>query len=613
MTAPSYTEDLTDVDLADGSSGWAESTDGNWNDQGPPAYQDADYPYIQGSYAVTADCTKTGIGSLIANYGGDMNIPTDGAYFVWHNFSSPLALDTYANGGLRILVGSSLGDFKAWDVGGKDFGKYPYGGWQNNVVNDTVTADDTVGSPTTTRQYIGSAVNVLTGISKGEVHQVDAIRFGRGSSIFEFGEATDYCIFAGYATQNDNSSNRWGLIQAIPGGFQYKGKMTLGTGSNACDFRDSNTLVLIEDTPKVTANFNTIEVNNASSRVDMTNVIFKALGTVSPGRWITNANADLNMDSCQFFDMGIFTFGGTASEFLNCVWNACKLITVAGGKLNGSKIIESTVAADASAINWNVATDPDGYLDNLTVSKGTNAHHAIEFGTSSPITMTMRGMTSVGFNASDGQNDSTFYVARTVGTVTINIIGGTGNFSYKSAGATVVIVPSAVNILVHAADTDGIDVQNARVFLKASDDAGPFPFEETVTIVNSGTTATVTHTAHGMATNDYVNIDLSGSGSESSHWQNDGAFQITKINDNSYSYTMVSDPGSSPTGTIKATFVALTGLTDVNGDKSTSRVYSSNQNVEGWIRLTPQYKTAKLFGTVSSTTGYSATGVLVDD
>jgi hypothetical protein len=26
-----------------------------------------------------------------------------------------------------------------------------------------------------------------------------------------------------------------------------------------------------------------------------------------------------------------------------------------------------------------------------------------------------------------------------------------------------------------------------------------------------------------------VNIDLSGSGSESSHWQNDGAFQITKI------------------------------------------------------------------------------------
>jgi hypothetical protein len=77
---------------------------------------------------------------------------------------------------------------------------------------------------------------------------------------------------------------------------------------------------------------------------------------------------------------------------------------------------------------------------------------------------------------------------------------------------------------------------------------------------------------------------------------------------------MTGSPGSSPSGTpIKATFVALYGLTDVNGDKSTTRVYSADQPVTGWVRLTPTYKTAKLFGTVDDADGYSAIGVMVDD
>jgi hypothetical protein len=67
------------------------------------------------------------------------------------------------------------------------------------------------------------------------------------------------------------------------------------------------------------------------------------------------------------------------------------------------------IAADASALNWDLATDPDGYLDNMDFSIGGNAHHAIEFGTSVPATMTIRGCTFTGFNAADTNNDSTFY------------------------------------------------------------------------------------------------------------------------------------------------------------------------------------------------------------
>jgi hypothetical protein len=322
-------------------------TDGAWDDEGPPAYQDQDYAYIQGSYAVTADTTKVGVGTLLWNYGSTFTVPTDGAMLIWINFYNPNALDTYANGGLRAIIGSGLGTFWSWDVGGSDFGRYPYGGWQNFAVNDTITPDDTVNSYAGgSHQYVGAGVKVLTGIGKGESLQVDAIRVGRCSSIFEYGEGGDYCDFAGFAAQNDNTSNRWGLIQAIPGGFLYKGKMTLGTVSNACFFVDSNISILIDNTTKVTANFNTIEINNASSDIEWTNVKITALGTVSPGRLVMNANAILDWDQCQFTDMGAFTFGGALSVCTNAIFQGCGLITAAGATLNGSKVLESTVAAD---------------------------------------------------------------------------------------------------------------------------------------------------------------------------------------------------------------------------------------------------------------------------
>ena len=594
--------------LAEESTGWNESSNSAWDDQGPPAYQDQDYAYIQGSYSVTADTTKTGVGTLLWDYGSTFTIPTDGAMLIWLNFYNPNALASYANGGLRAIIGSGLGTFWSWDVGGSDFGSYPYGGWQNFAVNDTISPDDTVNSYAGgSHQIVGGGCNVVTGIGKGESFQVDAIRYGRCSSIFEYGESGDYADFAGFAAANDAQSARWGLIQAISGGYLYKGKMTLGTVSNAVNFEDADTLVLIDNTPKVTANFNTIEVNNASSWVSMDNIIFRALGTQSPGRWVTNANADLDINACQFISMGAFTFGGTNSTFTNCIWRGCGLITVDGGTLNGSSVLESTVAADASAIEWDVNTDPDGYLDNLTISKGSNDHHAIEFGDTVPSTMTIRGLDASGFSSSDSQNSSTFYFADTAGTITLNCVGCTGNMTYKSAGATINIVEDPVTVQVTVKTTAGVVVENARVLVAASDGTGPFPFEETVTIVNSGTTATVTHNSHGMASNDYVVIE------GASHEENNGIFQITYSDANTYTYTMSSAPGSSPTGTITSTFVALYGLSNASGIVSTSRVYSSDQNVTGWARKsssTPRYRQGPIAETVDSTDGMTTTAIL---
>jgi hypothetical protein len=600
MTAPSYTEDLSDIDLAEATTNWAESTDSNWDDGGSPT-ADADYPYIQNTKAISQQMTKASICSLIANNGSGITLPTDGAYFVWQAYSSNLGIDTFANGGMRVIVGSGLADFKAWDVGGSDFGRYPYGGWMNHAVNSTLTADYTVGSPTSTEQYVGAACKTTVAIGKGNPHAVDAVRYGRGSSIFEYGDlGNGYCTFAGFAAQDETSTNRWGLITTVPGGYLWKGKMTLGTATNAVDFRDSNVNIVVDETPKVTANFNTIEVNNASSRVDWDNIKITALGSTSPGRLVCNANADLNWDSCQFTDMGAFTFGGTNSTSTNTIWNGCGLVTAAGAILSGSKILDSTVAADASALNWNVASDPDGELDNMTFVKGTNAHHAIEFGTSSPLTMTVRGWTTSGFNASDAQNDSTFYVARTTGDVTINVIGGSGNFSYKSAGANVTVVISPVTTLITVQDEDGDDFQNVRVLVEAGDGTGDLPFEDTVTITRSGTTASVSHTAHGLSNGAKVAIR----GADQQEYN--GVFTITNVTTNAYDYTVAGAPATPATGTIDSTGVVLEGLTDVNGEIQSSRSFTVDQKVRGWARKgtsAPYYKSSDFTDVIDKDTG----------
>lgn len=152
MTAPSYTEDLTDLSTAESATGWVEMTGtigGEvYNANGSPAGGDPDYPFIQGSYSVTQDCTKdASIGSLAYNNGsGTGGHGTDGAYFVWQQFLISSNVGTYAQGGFQIVVGSGQSDFDVWYVGGKDKAPYPYGGWVNNVVNTTVSPDGTAGS-----------------------------------------------------------------------------------------------------------------------------------------------------------------------------------------------------------------------------------------------------------------------------------------------------------------------------------------------------------------------------------------------------------------------------------------------------------------------------------
>ena len=444
MTAPSYTTDLTVIDDAQDETSWSElSSPWDASLSGPSDDTEnyiADLSSGGTPQGISCTTTKTGIASMVANNGSGISWTTGDVFLVWVVYTSTKAMDSYANGGLRAVAGSGLSAFDSWDIGGKDRNPNPRGGWYNVAVDPQQTYDDRVGSPTTSPQYFGVAVLTTKGINKGFPFVTDAVRYGRAELIVEYGETADYATFAGMAAANDDDTARWGIFEGYETGYLWKGLMSLGTSTNAIDMRvPGGASISIQDCPKCYAAFNAIEINNAGSNIEWSGVVISALGTHSPGSFTMAANATTDMTLCTFKGMGAFVFGGTNTSITNSTWASCGDITAPGGTFTGCKILAPTTAVDGSAFTWSVTTNTDGYLDNMAFSIGANAHHAISFSNASASTYSLNGIDFSGFNASDSQNDSTFYVAATTGTVTITCTGCTGNLTYKSAGATVVV------------------------------------------------------------------------------------------------------------------------------------------------------------------------------
>jgi hypothetical protein len=613
MTAATYTTNLADIFTDGSTTGWTAIGTG-----GAGLTQETDY-FIQGtscmSKAAFAGSTKGMIYSFGSDAGGS---GTDGAYIAWMTHTAPNSLAAKASGGMQFLIGSGTGDYEQYYVGGND--TLTFLGWELVAVNEATAGDTSTGSPSTTvESYFGGLWNLPSGgPTKGAPNVIDGIRYGRCDAIIEFGDATPNgpATFDGCVSTLDSTTNRYGLLTQRKSGaaFENSGLVQFGSSTNAVLFEDSDKTILLRDHDHVTANFHTWEVQNASSSVTLTRITVQALGTTSVGRWVTTDNATLLFTGCSFIDMGVFGFESNAT-INGCLFLRCDEITANTADLSGSSVVACKAAADGACVIWNVATDPDGYLDDMTIDSvdSTNAIHAIEFGTTSPTSITLRGIDFAGFNASSGQNDSAFNVLRTSGTVTINLVGCSSDVSltnsYKTAGATVVVVTDPVTTTVVAQTTDGSKVSGALVFLETAT-GGPLPYQVSVSITQTGGTATVSHTAHGLSTNQYVVIR-----GATQQGYNKKA-QITVTGTNSYTYSVDSGTTSPATGSPVASAVICYGTTGAPGTVTDSRTFASNQPVTGWIRKTsaaPYYKTAPIAGTISNTAGATFTGVMISD
>jgi hypothetical protein len=154
-------------------------------------------------------------------------------------------------------------------------------------------------------------------------------------------------------------------------------------------------------------------------------------GTVAPltftgvtfqGLRALQLNQAVTMSNCLVRESGQInaTFGGS------------------GSLMAGTTVSSYSGSTGTAALLWSSSLDPFGELDNMTFEKGTRTTHAIEFSSNSPTTLTLVGHTYTGYNVLNNQNDSTFWIRRTTGTVTIDVLEGDSP-TYRTDGATVVI------------------------------------------------------------------------------------------------------------------------------------------------------------------------------
>jgi len=451
MAAPAYATDLVDIFTSGTTTGWSALGGG-------PAglSQETDY-YIQGTSCLSKAAFASSTRGMIYNNGAGVTIPADGAVLMWMVNWTPNSMDTRAAGGHQVVIGSATTAYKHFYVDGSDTNTF--GGWLLAAVDPAVTADETTGTPSATRQYFGALSKMVGGPTKGSPFGIDAIRYGRCELRCTDGETANYATFAGANAFGDTVTRRWGLLSFTKGTYFMSGLFLMGLAGTPVDFRDSNRVIFLRDHQHAPAAFTGFEVRNSSSVVQWTNISVSALGVTTKGRWLTTAGT-VTLADCQFIDMDTFSFLAT-DTITSTIWRRCNTITAPGTTMTDCEFAVPSVATNTSAVVWNVATDTAGKLDGSLFSRGANAHHAIELGTSSPTTVTLADIEFTGFNASNNQDDSVLHIKRTTGTVTINLSGVTGTVSYRTDGATVELVAATTLTLTGLRNSTEVRVFDA--------------------------------------------------------------------------------------------------------------------------------------------------------
>lgn len=614
----------------------AETTT-NWsNDGGGGGIATEPDIVYQGTFAASRKVGTSVIGRAYTHPAGvDMDgTPENRRHYIAKvaatNYAALLARTAPA---LHMKVGSSSSDYHTYYLFGND--NYPAkGGFQiiaiaPSVAGYTGDAAD-VGTPNNSSILYWSVLGDFSANSKAENLVIDAIDVGAGLNIYGGDGASTDATFQDLINYDEGTgNNRFGYVTTEGPVLLVNGRIAIGqtTGltTTATDFTDSDRTVVWQNGLAASGFHNLrLDLNATGVQVNMTRCNFNSIGeqnnTASRG-YITTEDTRTIFDATGELGSGIFTncnFNNfsrldlsTTCNFDTCVITNSGPINAGGGaRLNNSSVLESAVGSGESAVIWNNSNDPDTYTNGMIYNKGASGHHAMEFGLSSPWVMTIRNWETSEFNASNNQPDSTLYFARTTGTITMNVVGGAGNFSYDTAGATINVVVDPVDTTITVLDSrDTTPISGARVLVEASNGSGDLPYQDSISISVTSGTATVTHTSHGMSNGDKVLIE----GADSQDLN--GVKTISGVTANSYTYSTTAGDGVDG-GTTIATGVVIDGATDVNGKITDTRTWTNPQPIIGRARKStssPYYKTAAIAGTISTTAGLSSTVQLIID
>jgi hypothetical protein len=619
VAVPSVTFDGTRVNASDSNTNW-----GNFGSGGGAPAAEAQIAY-QNSLAVNTKHAGTALDGIDYDpASGAINMTTAGNKLWFAKCIVADGADVNATKGAVLYCGSANNAYDGWVVAGTGevsntgiFTEYPAQlGYIITAINPAITAwhDGAlgVGTPSYTAvDWFGFQAAMIVGGAKGENVALDAIDVGRGLNLVGGDGVSTDAVFADFvAADQGTSTNRWGVVFSKFGIIYAQGLLVIGRNASGTvvhtDFTEPDAVVVFPDAYIDEGDFGVeFDITNASS-------VMSFGGTII-GRGALVSGNDTRPDLITTGTGGTLALSCKLQNFRNITLNS--KTTVTGGVFNfldmtqgtaniQGSILTTTSAANVASINDATFGTTTGIHDTEFVQGG--AGHAVQI-TGNTQTITLTNMTWTGYGATDSSSSAIEFTG--TGPHTVNVVGG-NTPTIQTNTETVNVVANPVTALITVTTTAGVAIQNARVLLMASSGTGDLPYQDSVTLLGSGTVMTVTHTAHGLVTGNKVLI-LGCTIIE----EVNGIKTITVTGVNTYTYA--SNTGGTPPGSITSTGVVLEGLTDVDGEISDTRSYTLAQPVTGWARKSsgsPLYKQADINGVVNTTSGFTVSvGMALDE
>lgn len=300
---------------------------GNWSD----GDVDADWK-IQGTGCLAAQVKATTSALFAYTFGSPVDM-TGKHIYVWMMVAG--RIDTKANGGLRIYVETDGSNYGYWYVVGNE--TYS-GGWICIVIDPASTPTTGLGIvDVSSVAKIGVQFKTLSSVV-GQAKNCfwDVCRYGTGLTITS--GAADLIDFDDIYAEDNNSSNKYGVVLKERGSYIIQGFLTFGgTGSENVDFVDKNQIVLFPDNEFASNSFYGIKVQCGTGTTNFTlgeksgdagieGCVLKAVGTKKFSFDVSDADIDkMQIYGSTFINAGTITLPPNASnrEVISCNFVGC--------------------------------------------------------------------------------------------------------------------------------------------------------------------------------------------------------------------------------------------------------------------------------------------------
>jgi hypothetical protein len=610
--ADSITDNRTNVSTAEATTNYLDLT-------GSAAGTLDGEVFIEGSNSIGQYTTTTRDG-LLYNFGA--TDVSNNTFYIWINCGVVGLLETKANGGMAIrFTGASTSDFfEVWVGGSDDYPPNVQGGWTMFVVDieeahtlaDTATTGATGGTKPATSAVQSVGYSAITASTMPRM--VDNTWMDQ---ITRLPDATPGIIIQGQSggTVDWDSQDIFdtlglavGTFIPAPGGaWKINTPIQFGIADTEDHgFADTNVTWLWDDNVIVPDGFYGMSALSASGGT--CNVDFgvkSGTGDAASGsqglaiqsaatgpRWFMDFNDTFitaaNFYGCSFIHGGDFLLDDAAVSVISSLYIDCSSALISNSEQLRCKIIASDTADGVAFMTTDDLSDV--VFCEFTFSDG----HGVELTTTLVTPQVSKGNTFTGYGTTTS-NDAAIY-NNAGGAVVINVTDLGDTPTYRDGTSASTTVNNTVTVQVIVSEVDGTLIENARVYLEAAA-GGDLPALDSVTITSSGTTATVTHTTHGMVTGQFVKIR----GAVETNYNIIAAITVTTASE--YTYTIVATT-SPATGTITSTAVIINELTSVAGvADNTGFAYTTDQPVHGHARMSgtsPVFKSGEIVAEISS-------------